>query len=430
MSDHPAPPASTEPDWVAHAVWWQVFPLGFTGAERESAPLTHRLPHVESWLDYLIDLGCNGLALGPVFASSTHGYDTVDHLTVDPRLGDDADFDHLVAAAREKGVRILLDGVFNHVGRDHPWVVDALRDGPDSSAGQRIRWSGDHPESFEGHDILVALNHRNHEVRDHVVEIMTHWLGRGADGWRLDAAYAVDPSFWAAVLPRVRAEHPDAWFVGEMIHGDYAAYVGKSGVDSVTQYELWKATWSALRDGNFFELAHALGRHDALLPTFVPATFVGNHDVTRIASTLGDDRDVDIATALLFFVPGTPTVYYGDEQGFRGVKEDRVGGDDEIRPVFPASPTDLSPLGLPRYRVHQTMISLRRRFPWLRTTTVDVETLTNTALTLRATHDGTTLRLASNLGDDAVARPGGDVLAAADGVADTLPPHTWAVVQS
>src|SRR5262249_6030213 len=153
----------------------------------------------------------------------------------------------------------------------------------------------------------------------------------------LDAAYAVAPSFWRRVLPRVRAAYPDARFVGEVIHGDYARIVADAGLDAVTQYELWKAVWSALNDRNFFELAAALRRHEGFLQRMVPLTFLGNHDVTRIASQLRDQRHLAHALAVLLTVGGSPSIYAGDEQAFRGVKEHRPGGDDAIRPRFPAT---------------------------------------------------------------------------------------------
>jgi cyclomaltodextrinase len=194
---------------------------------------------------------------------------------------------------------------------------------------------------------------------------MNYWLDAGADGWRLDAAYAVPPAFWAEVVPQVRDAHPRAYLVGEVIHGDYPEFVAASGLDSVTQYELWKAIWSALNDRNLFELGHALDRHNGFLETFVPLTFVGNHDVTRLASRLEDDRHLAHALAVLLTAGGTPAIYYGDEQAFRGVKEERAGGDDEIRPAFPGLPDDLAPGGWPVYRLHQDLIGLRRRHPWL-----------------------------------------------------------------
>lgn len=356
----------TEPPWVRHAIWWHVYPLGFTGAfpaVDPPAPQEHRLRRVTAWLDHVVTLGTSGIALGPMFASRTHGYDTTDHYRIDPRLGTGDDFDELAEQAHATGVRVLLDGVFNHVGTEFPHYRRAL-DG-DAGARRWFRESRDGFATFEGHSELIALNHDEPEVIDYVVDVMGHWLDRGADGWRLDAAYAVPARFWAQVLPRVRERHPDAWFVGEVIHGDYAAVVSESGFDAVTQYELWKATWSALNDGNFHELDHALGRHAKFLETFVPLTFVGNHDVTRIASRLADPRHVAHALVLLMTTGGVPTIYAGDEFGLHGVKEERAGGDDAVRPEFGAPPMPVDDAGAQLFALHQFLIGLRRRHAWL-----------------------------------------------------------------
>ena len=354
------------PGWVDHLIGWHVYPLGFVGAPArlESQEVSHRLAHLGAWLDYAVALGCSSLALGPVFSSASHGYDTLDYFTIDPRLGDDDDFDHLLQAAHARGLSVLLDGVFNHVSRRNRIVQDAQSAGPDSDAGRMVRWCAGRLDVFEGHSDLVALNHDNPAVREHVTRIMNYWCGRGVDGWRLDAAYSVNPEFWAAVLPPVREKHPDVWIFGEVIHGDYAGIVRASGMDSVTQYELWKGIWSSIESRNFFELDHALGRHNEFSDVFTPVTFVGNHDVTRIASRVGQDGAV-LATAILATIGGIPLIYYGDELASRGVKEERFGGDDDIRPVFPASPADLSNLGADTLRAHQNLLGLRRRHPWL-----------------------------------------------------------------
>ena len=354
------------PGWVDHLIGWHVYPLGFVGASTrlESQEVSHRLAHLEAWLDHAVALGCSGLALGPVFSSASHGYDTLDYFTIDPRLGDDDDFDHLLQAAHARGLSVLLDGVFNHVSRRNRIVQDAQSAGPDSDAGRMVRWCAGRLDVFEGHSDLVALNHDNPAVREHVTRIMNYWCGRGVDGWRLDAAYSVNPEFWAAVLPSVREKYPDVWIFGEVIHGDYAGIVRASGMDSVTQYELWKGIWSSIESRNFFELDHALGRHNEFSDAFTPMTFVGNHDVTRIASRVGQDGAV-LATAILATIGGIPLIYYGDELAYRGVKEERFGGDDDIRPVFPASPADLSNLGADTLRAHQSLLGLRRRHPWL-----------------------------------------------------------------
>ncbi|MPV36138.1 alpha-amylase family glycosyl hydrolase [Georgenia subflava] len=405
--------------WHEHAIFWHVYPLGFVGAEPvlpEGAVVEHRLRHLIGWLDYAVELGVSGLLLGPIFTSHSHGYDTIDYFTIDPRLGDRADFDALVAAAHERGLKIVLDGVFNHVGSRYPAFLTALDGGPaDHDADLfRLTWPDDGarpPEyaTFEGHQGLVALNHAAPAVAELVTEVMRYWLRAGADGWRLDAAYAVPPAFWASVLPVVRAEFPDVYVVGEVIHGDYAEIVTTSGMDAVTQYELWKAIWSAVSDRNLYELAHALGRHDGFLETFAPMTFVGNHDVTRIASRLSYRRHLEHALVVLFTVGGTPSVYYGDEQGLEGIKEERLGGDDAIRPPFPASPDDLPLTGWPVYAVHQELIGVRRRHPWLHRARTTVLELANEWMAYEVTAGAERLVVVLNLAGEPVDLPVGEV---------------------
>ena len=389
------------PDWVRHAIWWHVYPLGFVGAFPAETPPTsaeHRLTRIIDWLDHAVELGASGIALGPVFASRTQGYDTTDHYCIDPRLGDDADFDRLIDEARRRGLRVLLDGVFNHVGTDFPRYRTAI-DHDDSDAAT---WFAGRPgqfRNFEGHGDLITLNHHTPAVVDYVVDVMTHWLGRGVDGWRLDAAYAVPETFWAEVLPRVRNAHPQAWFVAEVIHGDYPAFVEGSGVDSVTQYELWKAIWSSLNDGNFHELDWAMQRHNGFLDTFAPLTFVGNHDVTRIASQLLRPEHLSHALVLLFTVGGVPAIYAGDEFAYRGVKEDRAGGDDAVRPEFGSPATYVDSAARETLNLHRYLIGLRRRHPWLyeaRTTALRLE---NRFLAYETRHGDDALIVAVNIDD-------------------------------
>ena len=314
---------------LVDAIWWHVYPLGATGAPiRDAKDAAHRLPRLEAWLDYLIELGCNGILLGPIFESVAHGYDTLDHFRIDARLGDDADFDHFVAACHERGIQVMLDGVFNHVARTHPWVAEGLAGGTD----------------WEGHEELATLHHDDPRVQDAVTDIMLHWLRRGIQGWRLDVAYSVPAEFWRTVLGRVREEFPDVCILGEVIHGDYAEIAEAGTLDSVTQYELWKALWSSISDTNFWELDHALGRHRDIAKRTLPNIFIGNHDVDRIASKVGQDGEI-VALALLMSLPGMPSIYYGDEQGFEGVRGEGFAADDAIRPPLPASPAELSELG-------------------------------------------------------------------------------------
>jgi glycosidase len=340
---------------IEQAIWWHVYPLGFVGAERESGVVSgvqHRFGKLVAWLDYAVNLGASGLLLGPVFASSTYGYDTIDHFRIDPRLGDEADFEAFISSARQRGLRVILDGVFNHVGRDCRIFRRALAGGPGSREASwfRLTWPQDwipgrEPDyaMFEGHRQLVTLNHDEPAVAEYVTSVMNHWLDLGADGWRLDAAYAVPRHFWKKVLPLARARHPDAYIFGEVIHGDYAGFVRETGINAVTQYELWKAIWSALNDRNFLELAWALNRHNA-------------------------------------------------------------GGDDAIRPEFPATPPDLASFGWPTYRLYQELIGLRWRHSWLhraRSRTIEVR---NTDFVFEAFDEGNRLWVALNVADAPVSR--------------------------
>ncbi|PXX11171.1 alpha-amylase family protein [Mycolicibacterium moriokaense] len=420
-----------EPAWVEHAIWWQVYPLGFVGAYPADPPPTareHRLNRIVDWLDHAVELGASGVALGPVFASRTHGYDTIDHYRIDPRLGDDADFDHLIAEAHRRGLRVLLDGVFNHVGTDFAQTA-------------WFRKRGNSFDTFEGHGELIALDHDNPDVIAYIVDVMTHWLERGADGWRLDAAYAVPDRLWAQVLPRVRQAHPDAWFVGEVIHGDYSERVRASGFDSVTQYELWKAIWSSLNDGNFHELDWALVRHNEFLDDFVPLTFVGNHDVTRIASQLDNTRHLEHALVILLTTGGTPSVYAGDESGYRGVKEERFGGDDAVRPEFTAPLMGVDEYGHDVYRLHQYLIGLRRRHPWLHTARTSPLRLTNTQYVYTTRNGSDALLVALNIDDEPLSLSlpelgfGAGQIVAGSGAppesivdAAEIAPHGWVII--
>jgi cyclomaltodextrinase / maltogenic alpha-amylase / neopullulanase len=388
----------TGPAWVEHAIWWHVYPLGFVGAFPSDRPPTadeHRMRRIVEWLDHAVELGASGIALGPIFASRTHGYDTTDHYRIDPRLGDDGDFEQLVEEAHRRGLHVLLDGVFNHVGIEFPRYRDAV-------AGHDVAWfrlRGNDFDTFEGHGELIALNHDNPEVVAYTVDVMTHWLGRGADGWRLDAAYAVPDGFWARVVPQVRQAFGDAWIVGEVLHGDYSARVREAGFDSVTQYELWKAIWSSLNDGNFHELDWALARHNDFLDTFIPMTFIGNHDVTRIASRLQNTRHLEHALVILLTVGGTPSVYAGDESAFRGVKEERAGGDDAVRPEFTSPLMGVDERGHDIFRLHQYLIGLRRRHPWLHAARTSTMRLTNTQYVYQASRDPDALLVALNVDD-------------------------------
>jgi glycosidase len=375
--------------WAENTIWWSVYPLGACGAPIRTADEPgphHRLAILENWLDHVLSMGCNGLQLGPIFASATHGYDILDHLRVDPRLGDMDDVDSLIAACHGRGIRVMLDGVFNHVASTHARVEQARREGLDSDAGQLFRRDpgrADGLSRFEGHDALVEIDHSSAQAHDYVVSIMEFWLAHGIDGWRLDAAYRIPRPFLASVIAEVKTRYADALMMGEILHGDYARIAEEAGLDSITQYELWKAIWSGIADRNPHELVWALQRHQATRHSELPWTFVGNHDVTRIASQVGANgaqvgvHGAQVAAAIVMTLPGMPALYYGDEWAWTGVKEEREGGDDAIRPALPdegpaSLDLNLQPDTAQTLRVWRLLSHIRRTKPWIATGSVEV----------------------------------------------------------
>ena len=415
-------------DWTGHVIWWHCYPLGFVNAEDTAVhEVRHRLGQLTNWLDYLLDLGCNGMLLNPIFASASHGYDTLDHYAIDSRLGDDGDFGELMWKAKERGIRVLLDGVFNHLAREHPIVQRAIGAGPDTPEGDWLRWVDGYPRVFEGHEPLVELNFANAGVQDFVVDIMCHWLERGVDGWRLDAAYAPGAAAWRPIAERVKQRFPDSWLLGEVIHGDKDEFVAESGLDSVTQYELWHAIWESMNTTNFWNLDWSLQRHRRFCESFRPQIFISNHDVTRISSKLDDRRHVEHAAVLLTLLPGIPSIYAGDEQRFEGIKLDQVGGDNAVRPPFPPTPDGLLPFGADTFVLYQRLLGLRRQYPWIVDGVPSTRDLTNESVVVLVAGPDEVLELALNIGDEPAPLPRGDVLLASPGCDEAVLPHGWAI---
>jgi cyclomaltodextrinase len=390
-------------DWSPGRALYQLHTLGAAGVPAVNPDVDADSPSgrgfevLRGWVDHVATLGFGGALLTPAFVSSTHGYDTADPFRIDQRLGDEHDFGAFIDECHGRDLDVIVDGVFNHVGRAFGPFRDVLVRGRDSGFADwfQLDFSRDEGDgfgyrAFEGHRELVSLNHKNESVLEWASEVARVWLDRGADGWRLDAAYAIPVSFLRGFTERVRTHHPEAFLFGEVIHGDYGTFVAQGALDSVTQYELHKAIWSSLNDANFFELAWALKRHREFNASFAPVTFVGNHDVTRIASQLKNPAHLPLAVALLFTLPGIPSVYYGDEFALRGVKEDRAGGDDAIRPSLaklaeaiaaeskPAEPE------APR-QLHEQLIALRRDRPWLTRGYVEVGELINERISYTVT---------------------------------------------
>ncbi len=332
--------------WTESALFYHIYPLGLCGAppgndlEGEVVP---RLEKIYSWLDHLEWLGVNAVILGPVFEALSHGYDTVDYLQVDRRLGTQDTLRSLLEELQRRGIRIALDAVLNHVSRRF-WafedVCHNLEQSPYCSwfSGLRMDPAG-YPDPFvydgwDGHRELVKLNTGNPEVRSYLLSIVDSWLDTyPIDGFRLDAADVLDLGFQRELADFCHGRHKDFWLMGEVVFGDYNDWVNSQTLESATNYQLYKALHSSLNDRNCFELAHALEREygtEGLYSGLSLYNFVDNHDVDRIGSILQSPAHLPLVYGLLFSIPGMPSVYYGSEWGYRGKKLPQ--SDQQLRP--------------------------------------------------------------------------------------------------
>jgi glycosidase len=334
-------------EWAHDAIFYHIYPLGLCGAPRRNsfAALPEpRLARLADWIEHMRSLGVTALYLGPVFESTSHGYDTADYYQVDRRLGDHRTLAELVGLLHDNGIRVLLDGVFHHVGRDFWAFRDVQRHGAQSAycdwfAGLdfgRRSPSGD-PFAYDGwsgHYDLVKLNLRHPDVRAHLFGAVRQWIEEFAiDGLRLDVADALDLAFLSDLAAFCRSQHPSFWLLGEAIHGDYRRWANPATLDSVTNYECYKGLCSSHNDHNYFEIAYALNRQfgpSGIYRDLPLYAFADNHDVSRIASALHDPRHLYPLYALLFTMPGAPSIYYGSEWGLSGCKQH--GDDWPLRP--------------------------------------------------------------------------------------------------
>ena len=318
--------------WIDQSVIYAIYPLGFCGAPLSNDFLSAPQPRIQKlldWSDHLTDLGVNTLSLGPLFESSRHGYDTADYFQIDRRLGTRQQFAELCGELHRRGFRIMLDGVFNHVGRDF-WAFRDMCSRPESSdysqwfAGLQLGKRSPYGDPFwyEGwnnHFELVKLNLQNPRVRDHLFQAAACWMDEfKIDGLRLDAANNLDRDFIHDLAAFCRQKQADFWMWGEILHGDYNQWAGPGMLDSVTNYECYKGLYSSLNDQNYFEIAYALNRQsgpDGLYRDLRLYNFADNHDVNRVASDLKNKAHLYPLYILLFCMPGVPAIYYGSEWG-------------------------------------------------------------------------------------------------------------------
>lgn len=323
--------------WAHDAIFYHVYPLGMLGAPARNdrhAPVTQRLSELVDWIPHWRSLGVNALYLGPVFESATHGYDTIDYFKVDRRLGDAAGLAELVRQCHAAGIRVILDAVLNHVGRDFWAFQDVRRHGqasPYAAWISGLRFDKKSPcgdpftyDAWAGHYELVKLNLKHPDVQRYLLSAVEAWMNElDIDGLRLDAADVMDLDFLRALGAHCRARKPDFWLMGEVVHGDYARWANADTLDATTNYHAYKGLWSSHNDRNYFEIAHTLNQQFGPggayrdLPLYA---FVDNHDVNRIASQLKDKSHLFPLHVLLFTMPGVPSIYYGSEWAIEGKK--------------------------------------------------------------------------------------------------------------
>lgn len=333
--------------WAYESVFYQIYPLGFCGAPFENdGVLTSRIKKVEDWIPHMKKLGIDAVYFSPVFESDNHGYNTRDYKKIDVRLGTNEDFKEVCSKLHENQIRVVLDGVFNHVGRGFYQFQDVIKNRENSPylnwfhinlSGNSNYNDGLWYEGWEGNFDLVKLNLQNEEVINHILDAVKYWIDEfDIDGLRLDVAYCLDENFVRRLRSFTDGQKQDFFLLGEMLHGDYNRLMNDTMLHSATNYECYKGLHSSFNSLNMFEVVHSLLRQ------FGPEnwtlyrgkhllSFVDNHDVSRIASILSDEKHLPLIYAMCFGMPGIPCVYYGSEWG---TKADKSQGDPALRASF------------------------------------------------------------------------------------------------
>ena len=332
--------------WYDEAVFYHIYPLGLTGAPKENSygEPVHRLNTLLPWIGHIKEIGCNALYIGPLFESVGHGYETTDYKKLDTRLGTNEDLTNFVAECHKQGIRVILDGVFNHTGRDFFAFQDIKQNRENSQYkdwycdvnfwGNNSYNDGFSYANWGGYDLLVKLNQKNPAVKDYICDVIRFWVSEfDIDGIRLDAADVMDFEYMKALRNVANEVKPDFWLMGEVIHGDYSRWANDGTLHSVTNYMLHKALYSAHNDHNYFEVAHTIKYvNDMVGNNLKLYTFVDNHDVERIYTKLNNKAHFEPVHIMLYTLPGIPSLYYGSEFGIEG-RKDRYS-DDSLRPAL------------------------------------------------------------------------------------------------
>ena len=338
--------------WYDEAVFYHIYPLGLTGAPKQNpyGEPEHRLNTLLPWITHIKKIGCNALYIGPLFESVGHGYETTDYKKLDSRLGTNEDLAAFVAECHRQGIKVVLDGVFNHTGRDF-FAFQDLKQNREQSAykdwycnvnfwGNNEYNDGFSYENWGGHNLLVKLNQHNPAVRDYICDVIRFWVSEfDIDGIRLDAADVLDFEYMKALRRTANEVKPDFWLMGEVIHGDYTRWVNEGTLHCVTNYTLHKALYSGHNDHNYFEIAHTVKRLYEMGGNRIDGlrlyNFTDNHDVERIYTKLNKKEHFAPVHVLLYTLPGVPSIYYGSEFGIEGKKE--RFSDDSLRPALSLS---------------------------------------------------------------------------------------------
>ena len=331
-------------------IFYHIYPLGFCNCPKKNdfvSPRGCAFEKLTEELDKIKSLGINALYIGPIFESTAHGYDTLDYFHVDRRLGNNQSFAAFCDECHNRGIAVVLDAVFNHTGRNFFAFRDFQEKGRNSQYKDwylnvdffRKSCFGDDfdYEGWAGCKDLVKLNLENQEVRNHLFSAVDFWIDTfKIDGLRLDAADVISKDFLDALNYHCKSKKSDFWLMGEVVHGDYNDWAKPNRLDSVTNYQIYKALWSSLNDKNFFELSYNLNREfgeNGIYKSFLPYNFLDNHDVNRIGSTLKNCEQLFLLYAIFFFIPGIPSIYYGSELGICGKRGNQ--NDFELRPSLP-----------------------------------------------------------------------------------------------
>lgn len=396
--------------YINESIIYNIYPLGFCGAPKDNdGNLVYRLDKIYDCIEHLKKMSVNVLVFNPLFESSHHGYDTIDYRKVDCRLGDNNSFKKICKTLHDNGIRVILDGVFNHVGRDFFAFKDVQQNLGNSrycNWFQNLNFGGSSPkgdpfwyEGWAGHYDLVKLNLQNDEVVNYLLDSVRFWIDEfGIDGLRLDAADCIDLEFFKKLRNVCKSKKPDFWLYGEITHGDYNRWANNELLDSVTNYECYKGIYSSHNDHNYFEIAHSLNRqfgNGGIYRNIYTYNFVDNHDVNRIASDLKDKNHLANVYTLMYTMPGVPSIYYGSEYGIEGKRTQH--SDYELRPCL-----DLNNVENANYNLLNHIIKLgkvRLALDALKYGNFDNVNIMNEKLVYKRFTDNQTVFVAFNLTD-------------------------------